>query len=99
MLRIWQDRHEHATTEFPSPEGKAKVVELSTSPLSQFYQPFRRTYQQFEESDVEVFSHPKGTSKFGIFHFDTFNETRRVIFELIVDGTEIWRTSVDFPPH
>ncbi|KAJ8097256.1 PhoD-like phosphatase-domain-containing protein [Lipomyces tetrasporus] len=36
------DRHEHAATLFPSPDGTSKVIEFSTSPLSQFYQPFER---------------------------------------------------------
>jgi alkaline phosphatase D len=52
------DRHEFAATAFPPPEGgrwplAATVNEFSTSPLSQFYLPFR-TYRETDESDIMV---------------------------------------------
>ncbi|KAH0265595.1 Metallo-dependent phosphatase, partial [Aureobasidium melanogenum] len=92
------DRHEHATTEFPSPDGKKKVVEFSTSPLSQFYQPFERMYQQIEDTDVAIYHHPWGISKFGALHFDTSHQDEwKVKFELIVDGRKVWYTEIGFP--
>jgi alkaline phosphatase D len=97
-LTYHQDRHEHATTEFPSPDGKSKVIEFSTSPLSQFYQPFERMYQQIEDTDVAIYHHPWGISKFGAFHFDTSRENKWTVeFELIVDGRKVWSTVVHFP--
>ncbi|KAI5199388.1 Metallo-dependent phosphatase [Aureobasidium subglaciale] len=89
------DRHEHATTEFPSPDGTANVIEFSTSPLSQFYQPFVRSYQQVEDTDIEIYSHPKGTSKFGALHFDTSGDIVHVAFELVVDGGTTWNRTFD----
>ncbi|PVH74694.1 PhoD-like phosphatase [Cadophora sp. DSE1049] len=85
------DRHEHATTHFPSPDGQSNVIEFSTSPLSQFYQPFERQYRQEEDSDIMVYSHPYGVSKFGVFDFDTTDATVwRVGFGLVVDGVRVW---------
>ncbi|KAF8859991.1 hypothetical protein BDZ45DRAFT_741846 [Acephala macrosclerotiorum] len=85
LKKIWKtervvvisgDRHEHPTTKFPAPDGNSNVVEFSTSPLSQFYQPFDRQYRQEEESDVVMMKyHPFGVSKFGVFNFDTSNAT------------------------
>ncbi|RDW61995.1 hypothetical protein BP6252_11428 [Coleophoma cylindrospora] len=89
------DRHEHATTEFPSPDGKKSVVEFSTSPLSQFFQPFDRQYRQIEVTDIELFSHPYGVSKFGVLKFDTTSrKTWHLDFELIVDGKGIWNKRI-----
>lgn len=92
-----QDRHEHATTEFPSPDGASTVIEFSISPLSQFYQPFERTYRQIEDTDVAVHSHPWGISKFGAFHFDTSRDDEWIVdFELIVDGKKAWSKRLTF---
>ena len=67
------------------------MIEFSTSPLSQFYQPFDRQYRQVEDSDVMVKSHPYGVSKFGVFNFDTSDELIwKVGFELVVDGIKEW---------
>lgn len=86
---------------FPSPAGKGNgnVIEFSTSPLSQFYQPFERTYSQVEDSDVMVYSHPWGNSKFGIFEWDTRSDDRgewRMKFELVVDGVKVWENIVRY---
>lgn len=68
-----------------------KVIEFSTSPLSQFYQPFDRKYQQIESTDVEIYSHPFGISKFGVLTFDSsLKDHLTVEFELIVDGKSTW---------
>lgn len=105
-LNLAQGRHEHATTDFPSPDGKTKVIEFSTSPLSQFsaspldqyFQPLEKMYEQIEETDVNVHHHADGTSKFGAFHFDTSNnEEWNVGFELIVDGKQEWTKNASFP--
>ncbi|CZR58549.1 uncharacterized protein PAC_08441 [Phialocephala subalpina] len=91
VVVISGDRHEHATTKFQAPDGKSNVVEFSTSPLSQFYQPFDRQYRQDEETDVMIKYHPFGVSKFGVFNFDTSNATQwKVEFELVVDGVKEW---------
>ncbi|KAK9319083.1 PhoD-like phosphatase-domain-containing protein [Lipomyces orientalis] len=85
------DRHEHATTLFPSPDGKSKVIEFSTSPLSQFYQPFERRYQQIENTDVALYSHPYGISKFGSLTFDTSSPDIWTLgFELVINGMDVW---------
>ncbi|KAG9959181.1 Metallo-dependent phosphatase, partial [Aureobasidium melanogenum] len=98
VIIISGDRHEHATTELPSLDGKNKVIEFSTSPLSQFYQPFERMYQQIEDTDIAVYHHPWGISKFGAFHFDTSQENEWTVeFELIVDGRKVWSMLVHFP--
>ncbi|KAK9365200.1 PhoD-like phosphatase-domain-containing protein [Lipomyces kononenkoae] len=85
------DRHEHATTLFPSPEGKSNVIEFSTSPLSQFYQPFERQYREIESTDVAIYSHPQGMSKFGSLTFDTsLPGILDLQFTLIVHGKGVW---------
>ncbi|KAK9336146.1 PhoD-like phosphatase-domain-containing protein [Lipomyces starkeyi] len=85
------DRHEHATTLFPSPDGTSKVIEFSTSPLSQFYQPFDRQYRQVEDTDVAMYSHPHGISKFGSLTFDTSSPgIWNLGFELVVNGKNAW---------
>ncbi|KAM5343962.1 hypothetical protein ACJ41O_012499 [Fusarium nematophilum] len=74
------DRHEHATTKFPAKNpGDTPVIEFSTSPLNQFYEPFDRFHQQIEETDISVYSHPWGTSKFGVVSFDTADENRLLL--------------------
>ncbi|KAF6803514.1 alkaline phosphatase family protein, partial [Colletotrichum musicola] len=86
------DRHEHATTLFPPKEdGDKPIIEFSTSPLNQFYEPFDRFHKQIEDTDVSVHSHPWGNSKFGVVSFDTSDDRRlRVDYELVVDGELIW---------
>ncbi|EFQ27426.1 PhoD-like phosphatase [Colletotrichum graminicola] len=86
------DRHEHATTIFP-PNGKAgkSVIEFSTSPLNQFFEPFDRFHRQIEDTDVSVYSHPWGNSKFGKISFDTATPNHlSVEYDLIVDGNKVW---------
>lgn len=74
--------------------GEKDVIEFSTSPLNQFYEPFSRFHRQIEDTDVSVFSYPWGNSKFGIFDFDTSNETKLDLsFRLIVDGDLTWSYS------
>ncbi|KAF4444510.1 alkaline phosphatase d [Fusarium austroafricanum] len=86
------DRHEHATTKFPPKDpGDKPVIEFSTSPLNQFYEPFDRFYKEIEETDISIHSHPWGTSKFGRVTFDTTEENRfQVHYDLIVDGLKVW---------
>ena len=92
VIIVSGDRHEHATTIFPSPQGKNNVIEFSTSPLSQFYQPFERSYQQVEDTDVEIFSYSHGVSKFGVMTFNTTDPTSLTLeFDLIVNGVNIWQ--------
>ncbi|ESK93932.1 alkaline phosphatase family protein [Moniliophthora roreri MCA 2997] len=84
------DRHEHATVKFPPPAGEYPennaIIEFSTSPLSFFYQPFARDYEDVHETDVTVYQHWKGTSKFGAFELE--KEVAR--FQLVVDGEVVW---------
>ncbi|KAK2049544.1 PhoD-like phosphatase [Colletotrichum somersetense] len=86
------DRHEHATTVFPpNDKGGKSVIEFSTSPLNQFFEPFDRFHKQIEETDVSVYSHPWGNSKFGKVSFDTVTPNHlRVEYDLIVDGKKVW---------
>ncbi|KAK1723053.1 PhoD-like phosphatase-domain-containing protein [Colletotrichum acutatum] len=93
------DRHEHATTIFPptSDKGGKSVIEFSTSPLNQFYEPFDRFHKQIEDTDISVYSHPWGNSKFGRVSFDTSEETRWTVdYELIVDGRQVWNYTWEF---
>ncbi|KAK9372522.1 PhoD-like phosphatase-domain-containing protein [Lipomyces chichibuensis] len=65
------DRHEHATTVFPSPDGTSK--------------------RQVENTDVAIYSHPHGISKFGSLTFDTSSpDIWKLGFELIVNGKNAW---------
>ncbi|KAF5542392.1 alkaline phosphatase D [Fusarium napiforme] len=86
------DRHEHATTLFPAKaKGDKPVIEFSTSPLNQFYEPFDRFHQQIEETDVSIYSHPWGSSKFGKVTFDTSQAGRLLVhYDLVVDGVKAW---------
>ncbi|KAK1962269.1 PhoD-like phosphatase [Colletotrichum sublineola] len=86
------DRHEHATTVFPpNAKGGKSVIEFSTSPLNQFFEPFDRFHRQIEETDVSVYCHPWGNSKFGKVSFDTTKPNHlRVEYDLIVDGHKVW---------
>ncbi|KAK1638580.1 PhoD-like phosphatase-domain-containing protein, partial [Colletotrichum phormii] len=93
------DRHEHATTIFPpaSDKGGKSVIEFSTSPLNQFYEPFDRFHRQIEDTDISVYSHPWGNSKFGRVTFDTSEEGRWTVdYELIVDGHQVWNYTWEF---
>ncbi|KAL2065940.1 hypothetical protein VTL71DRAFT_3610 [Oculimacula yallundae] len=94
VVIISGDRHEHATTRFPCPapcRTNSTVIEFSTSPLSQFYQPFERQYRQIEDTDIMIHSHAHGVSKFGVFNFNTRDEKFwRVGFGLVVDGVMAW---------
>ncbi|KZL78654.1 alkaline phosphatase family protein (PhoD-like phosphatase) [Colletotrichum tofieldiae] len=86
------DRHEHATTVFPpNDKGGKAVIEFSTSPLNQFYEPFDRFHRQIEDTDVSVYSHPWGNSKFGKVSFDTSEPDHlKVGYDLVVDGKTVW---------
>ncbi|CVK85096.1 uncharacterized protein FMAN_02010 [Fusarium mangiferae] len=86
------DRHEHATTMFPAKaKGDKPVIEFSTSPLNQFYEPFDRFHKEIEETDVSIYSHPWGTSKFGKVTFDTSQSGRLLVhYDLVIDGVKIW---------
>ncbi|KDN60350.1 putative PhoD-like phosphatase [Colletotrichum sublineola] len=89
---LFKDRHEHATTVFPpNAKGGKSVIEFSTSPLNQFFEPFDRFHRQIEETDVSVYCHPWGNSKFGKVSFDTTKPNHlRVEYDLIVDGHKVW---------
>ncbi|KAF0322174.1 alkaline phosphatase family protein [Colletotrichum asianum] len=86
------DRHEHATTIFPpGDKGGKAIIEFSTSPLNQFYEPFTRYHRQIEDTDVSVHSHPWGSSKFGVVSFDTSEDDRLVVdYDLVVQGQKTW---------
>ncbi|TQV95628.1 alkaline phosphatase family protein [Cordyceps javanica] len=86
------DRHEHATTLFPAKDKDDKpVIEFSTSPLNQFFEPFDRFHRQIEDTDISVFSYPWGSSKFGAVTFDTSNDRQFTVhYKLIVDGKQVW---------
>ncbi|RSM01234.1 hypothetical protein CEP52_008667 [Fusarium oligoseptatum] len=87
------DRHEHATTKFPPKNaGEKPVIEFSTSPLNQFYEPFDRFHKEIEDTDISIHSHPWGTSKFGVVSFDTTKKDRLLLhYDLIVDGGRVWQ--------
>ncbi|KAF4340438.1 alkaline phosphatase D [Fusarium beomiforme] len=91
------DRHEHATTKFPAKvEGEKPVIEFSTSPLSQFYEPFDRFHREIEPTDISIYSHPWGTSKFGRVTFDTTEATKLLLhYDLIVDGARYYESQKD----
>lgn len=73
------------------------MIEFSTSPLNQFYEPFDRFHRQIEDTDVSVYSHPWGNSKFGRVSFDTSEEGRWTVdYELIVDGRQVWNYTWEF---
>ncbi|KAL8401074.1 hypothetical protein RB594_001195 [Gaeumannomyces avenae] len=86
------DRHEHATTMFPAVKlGDKPVIEFSTSPLNQFYEPFDRYHKQIEATDVSIHLHPWGNSKFDIVTFDTSTKGRLLVrYDLVVDGKKTW---------
>ncbi|KAL4886452.1 PhoD-like phosphatase-domain-containing protein [Aspergillus karnatakaensis] len=97
VLIITGDRHEHATTAFPAPgTNDTRVIEFSTSPLSQFVNPFVKDYSQVDESDRAIYYHHEGLSKFGSFTFDTSDsKVWTMEFELIVDGEKAWSYTVE----
>lgn len=88
-----QDRHEHATTIFPARSDTEKdVIEFSTSPLSQFFEPFARHYREVDPTtDRSVYNWPWGNSKFGVTTFDTTDpKVLRLKYKLVVDGELNW---------
>ncbi|KAI9835352.1 MAG: hypothetical protein M1838_005326 [Thelocarpon superellum] len=98
------DRHEFAATSFPPPSDSkwpvsAAVHEFCTSPLSQFYLPFR-TYRQEDDEDVMIKYVPDGNSKFGAIELSTPTASEQSIlkFRLFVDGEETWSYVVTTPP-
>jgi len=99
------DRHEFAATAFPPPLGgrwpvSATVHEFSTSPLSQFYLPFR-TYRETDEDDVMIKYIPDGNSKFGAITIDNpaASDQSILTFRLFVDGKETWSAVLLSPPN
>ena len=78
---------------FPAKEKDEKpVIEFSTSPLSQFFEPFERLHKEIEDTDVSIFAHAFGNSKFGFITFDTSDpEVWEIHYDLIVDGKKIWQ--------
>lgn len=72
-------------------KGDKPVIEFSTSPLNQFYEPFDRFHKEIEEADVSIYSHPWGSSKFGKVTFDTSEAGRLLVhYDLVVDGVKVW---------
>ncbi|OLN96124.1 Alkaline phosphatase D 2 [Colletotrichum chlorophyti] len=92
------DRHEHATTIFPpNDKGGKSVIEFSTSPLNQFYEPFDRFHRQIEDTDISVYSHPWGNSKVGRVSFDTTDaRSLKLEYELVVDGQKVWNHTLEY---
>ncbi|EWG35839.1 hypothetical protein FVEG_14571 [Fusarium verticillioides 7600] len=86
------DRHEHATTFFPAnAKGDKPVIEFSTSPLNQFYEPFDRFHREIEDTDLSIYSYPWGSSKFGKVTFDTTQASKLLVhYDLVVDGVKVW---------
>ncbi|KAH8175029.1 phoD-like phosphatase domain-containing protein [Sarocladium implicatum] len=87
------DRHEHATTIFPAlVPGQSPVIEFSTSPLSQFYEPFDRQFKDVNPTtDQNVYHWAWGNSKFGVAEFDTTDpRTLKLHYKLVVDGKLHW---------
>ncbi|EXA32630.1 hypothetical protein FOVG_16134 [Fusarium oxysporum f. sp. pisi HDV247] len=95
------DRHEHATTTFPAKaKGDKPVIEFSTSPLNQFYEPFDRFHKEIEETDVSIYSYPWGSSKFGKVTFDTTQTGRLLVhYDLVVDGVKVWEYDWEAQRH
>lgn len=72
-------------------KGDKPVIEFSTSPLNQFYEPFDRFHKEIEDTDVSIYSHPWGTSKFGKVTFDTSQAGGLLVhYDLVVDGIKVW---------
>jgi alkaline phosphatase D len=67
------------------------VIEFSTSPLNQFFEPFSRYHREVEDTDVSIFNYPWGNSKFGFVKFDTSDPLRLELgYKLVVDEQEVW---------
>ena len=68
------------------------MIEFSTSPLSQFYEPFDRQFQEVNPTtDENVYHWPWGNSKFGVSDFDTTDPgTLKLHYKLVVDGKLHW---------
>ncbi|KAF4461222.1 alkaline phosphatase family [Fusarium albosuccineum] len=96
------DRHEFAATKFPPPPDSrwpqsAAAHEFSTSPLNQFASPFP-TYKQTDDEDVMMNYIPGGTSKFGSFAIEKFEDGRQSLYyTLYIDGKETWNAVVEAP--
>jgi alkaline phosphatase D len=68
------------------------VIEFSTSPLSQFFEPFSRSFHEVDPTtDQSVYNWPWGTSKFSVTEFDTTDPRKlKLHFKLVVDGELNW---------
>ena len=80
-----QDRHEAAVTTLPS-----DVLEISVSPLNQFYIPIR-TYHS-SETDTQIAYLPDGNEKYGVYTVDTTNPEQPLLeVQLKIHGGTVWR--------
>lgn len=76
------------------------MIEFSTSPLNQFYEPFDRFHKEIEETDVSIYSYPWGSSKFGKVTFDTTQTGRLLVhYDLVVDGVKVWEYDWEAQRH
>lgn len=93
MLVISGDRHEFASTEISTAAGRVlgypgRIVDISISPLNQFYLPFK-TYSS-HVNDTELRYLPNGNVKWGRFIVDNTGKIPRLDFELKVYGQTAW---------
>jgi hypothetical protein len=80
-----QDRHEAAVTALPN-----EVIEVSISPLNQFYIPIR-TYHS-SETDQQIAYFPDGNEKYAIYTIDTTNPDQPLLeVQLKIKGGTVWK--------
>src|SRR5579859_23119 len=80
-----QDRHEGAVTALPN-----EVIEVSISPLNQFYIPIR-TYHS-SETDQQIAYFPEGNEKYAIYTVDTTNPDQPLLeVQLKIKGGTVWK--------
>jgi alkaline phosphatase D len=79
-----KDRHEAAVTALPN-----NVLEVSVSPLNQFYIPIR-TYHT-TETDQELAYFPDGNQKYAVYTVDTTDPaTPKLEVEIKIAGKTVW---------
>jgi alkaline phosphatase D len=67
-----------------------EVIEVSISPLNQFYIPIR-TYHS-SETDQEIAYFPDGNSKYAIYTIDTTNPEQPTLeVQLKIQGGTVWK--------
>jgi hypothetical protein len=66
------------------------VLEISVSPLNQFYTPIR-TYNS-SETDKEIVYYPDGNQKYGIYTVDTTNPEQPLLeVQIKIKGETVWK--------